>query len=129
MFSSSMGLDRSDTSTCRLSAKDTAALTRPSSSAPLKFFVVAARATRHQNQDVSQAHQRSVSKGLRHLGQALLSSSTLLKVLVVAALLAIEHQINDGSCLQHQPLQTSATDTAAFTMPSSPASLEFLVVA
>jgi len=42
MLSSSMGLLRLDTSTCRLSAKDVALFTSPSSSAPLKFFVRAA---------------------------------------------------------------------------------------
>jgi hypothetical protein len=42
MLSSSMGFDRSDTSICRFSAYEDAALTRPSSSAPLKFFVSAA---------------------------------------------------------------------------------------
>ena len=42
MLSSSMGLLRFDTSTWRLSANETALLTSPSSSAPLKFFVRAA---------------------------------------------------------------------------------------
>ncbi len=42
MLSSSTGLERSDTSTCRFNAKDVALLTRPSISAPLKFFVLAA---------------------------------------------------------------------------------------
>ena len=46
MLSSSMGFDRSDTSICRFSAYEEAALTRPSSSAPLKFFVSAAQQVR-----------------------------------------------------------------------------------
>ena len=42
MLSSSMGLDRSFTSTWRFRAKEVALLTSPSISAPLKFFVRAA---------------------------------------------------------------------------------------
>ena len=41
MLSSSTGLERSETSTCRFNAKDVALLTRPSISAPLKFLVLA----------------------------------------------------------------------------------------
>ena len=44
-FVSSMGLDRSFTSTCLLSAKEVADLTNPSISAPLKFFVRSAAQT------------------------------------------------------------------------------------
>ena len=43
---SSMGLDRSFTSTCLFSAKEVADLTNPSISAPLKFFVRSATQTR-----------------------------------------------------------------------------------
>ena len=42
---SSMGLDRSFTSTCLFSAKEVADLTNPSISAPLKFFVRSAART------------------------------------------------------------------------------------
>lgn len=41
-LSSSMGFERSDTSTWRLRAKDAALFTRPSISAPLKFLVASA---------------------------------------------------------------------------------------
>jgi hypothetical protein len=47
MLSSSMGVLRLETSTCRFSAKDTALLTRPSNSAPLKFLVRAAQQGGH----------------------------------------------------------------------------------
>mmetsp|Transcript_7622 Transcript_7622/g.23203 ORF Transcript_7622/g.23203 Transcript_7622/m.23203 type:complete len:246 (-) Transcript_7622:771-1508(-) len=46
MAFSSMGAPRSSTLTCRLSANEVALLTSPSISAPLKFFVRAARSAR-----------------------------------------------------------------------------------
>ena len=45
-FSSSIGAERSFTSTCLFSAKEDALLTRPSISAPLKFLVISASLAR-----------------------------------------------------------------------------------